>query len=77
MSCLSSMTDQIWQGTAARDLASQSVDWYVLSDEEFERVMAGVRGTDCGGLDDARIDLYGTRINIALRQEKKTVGRLS
>jgi len=70
-SCLASLVDQVWKRESTRELANMSSDWVILSADEVDRLMIDVKGTDCGGFDDPRLDFYGNRINIALRQERK------
>src|SRR5688572_11474250 len=71
MSCIASLTDVIWRQRLARELASQHVDWHLLTNDEVVFVMQNVHGSDCGSLDNLLLDLQGNRINIALRKEAK------
>ena len=70
-SCLASLVDQVRKRDSTRELAKRSPDWIILSADEVDHLMIDVKGPDCGGFDDSRLDFYGNRINIALRQESK------
>ena len=70
-SCLASLMKVIQRQASAQVIAARSDDWHILSTEEFDAVMTNVRGTDCGGFNDPKLDFYGNRINIALRRGNK------
>ena len=73
-SCIASLTDKIEGQTAAAEIQAGNFDWKLLDDDEFDRVMSGVKGDDCGRFDDPKLDLQQKKIHIALR--KKVEGRM-
>jgi hypothetical protein len=69
MSSLNSQVEKSAVDLSKIDLAADG-SWKILSASEAEGLLFGTRGTDCAGTKDIRFDLFGRRINVALRQSK-------
>lgn len=73
MSCIAALTDTISGQDAAKEIQARNIDWKILDDSEFDLVMSSVKGNDCKGIADPKLDLQQQKIHIALR--KKVEGR--
>jgi hypothetical protein len=72
-SCVASISSEIQKLNATEDLAANSKDWKILSEEEVDSLMSQVHGYDCGGVENQTLDLWNNKLNIALRKPKDRI----
>lgn len=67
-SCLASMMGPILRQKALDKTDEQSEAWRILDDAELDLLMSRTRPTDCGGVNDLKLDRWNNKIHIALRK---------
>jgi hypothetical protein len=72
-SCVASIASEIQKLNTTKDLAINSKDWKILSEEEVDSLMSQVHGYDCGGVENQTLDLWNNKLNIALRKPEDRI----
>ena len=73
-SCIASIASEIEKSNTTKDLAPNSRDWKILSEEQVNSLMSQIHArNDCGGVENQTLDLWNNKLNIALRKPKDRI----
>jgi hypothetical protein len=68
LSCLASIQNEIHKSDFVKDLVSSDGQWKILTAEQVDLLMSKIQPYDCGKYKNPAIDLWGNRIQVALRK---------